>query len=98
MSPTVARLVCNAGAMIGESPLWSGGQVLWTDPLATRLLLYSNETLRRVPTGRPVWALAGLPGGGICGTLDDAFCAIDATGATQAGVEVPIDAGCRFND
>ncbi|MGH8170246.1 MAG: SMP-30/gluconolactonase/LRE family protein [Steroidobacteraceae bacterium] len=98
MSPTVAHRVCDAGAMIGESPLWSGGQLLWTDPLAPRLLIYSNDTLRLVPTARSVWSLAGLPRGGICGTLDAAFCAVEATGVVQAGVDAPIDAGCRFSD
>lgn len=98
MSPPIARPVCDAGAMIGESPLWSGGQLLWTDPLAPRLLIYSNDTLRLVPTERPVWSLAGLPGGGIRGTVDNAFCAVDATGAAKAGADAPIDAGCRFND
>jgi len=98
MSPTVARLVCDAGAMIGESPLWSDGQLLWTDPLAPRLLIYSNDALHLVPTARPVWSLAGLPGGSICGTIDHAFCAVDATGAVKGGAGAPVDAGCRFND
>lgn len=98
MSPSVAQLVYAAGAMIGESPLWSGGQLLWTDPLAPRLLIYSDDALHWVPTQRPVWSLAGLPGGGVCGTLDGAFCAVDITGAVRAGAGAPLDAGCRFND
>lgn len=93
-----AHLVCNAGAMIGESPLWSRGQLLWTDPLASRLLGYSNETLSLVPTARPVWSLAALEGGDVRGTLDGSFCAIDASGAVRAGVAAAIDPGCRFND
>jgi len=98
MSPSVAHLVCAAGAMIGESPLWSRGQLLWTDPLTPRLLIYSDDALRLVPTARPVWSLAGLPGGGVCGTLDSAFCAIDTTGTVRAGAGAALDAGCRFND
>ena len=98
MSPTVARLVCNAGAMIGESPLWSRGRLLWTDPLAPRLLIYSDDALRLVPTEKPVWSLAALPGGDVFGTVDGAFCAVDATGAVRAGAGAPLDAGCRFND
>lgn len=98
MSPCVARLVCAAGAMIGESPLCSRGQLLWTDPLAPGLLIYSDHGLRLVPTERPVWSLDALPTAGICGTLDGAFCALDSTGALRAGVDAPLDAGCRFND
>lgn len=98
MSPSVARLVCAAGAMIGESPLWWRGQLLWTDPLGPRLLIFSDDALRLVPTERSVWSLAGLPGGGICGTLDGAFCAVDTTGAVRPGADAPVDPGCRFND
>ncbi len=98
MRQSVAHLVCDAGAMIGESPLWSRGQLLWTDPLAPSLLLYSNEALRLVSTAKPVWSLACLPGGGVCGTLDDAFCVVDTTGSVRAGASASMDAGSRFND
>lgn len=98
MSGSVAHLVCDAGAMIGESPLCSRGQVLWTDPLAPGLLLYSRDTLRRIPTARPIWSLAGLPDTDVCGTLDDAFCAVETTGALRPGARAQIDTGCRFND
>jgi sugar lactone lactonase YvrE len=84
--------------MIGESPLWSRGQLLWTDPLAPRLLVYSDDALRIVPTQRPVWSLAGLPGGDVRGTLDGAFCAVDTAGAVRPGADAPLDPGCRFND
>ena len=98
MSAPVAHLVCHAGAMIGESPLWSRGQLLWTDPLAPRLLLYSDATLRLIPTERPVWSLAALAGGEVCGTLDGAFCRVDTAGAIRPGAAAQIDTGCRFND
>lgn len=98
MRKAAAHLVCDAGALIGESPLWRRGQLLWTDPLAPRLLSYSEGALRLLPTERPVWSLAGLPGGRVCGTLDDAFCGVDATGAVRAGAGAALDAGCRFND
>ena len=98
MSRSAAHLVCAAGALIGESPLWSRGRLLWTDPLAPRLLWYSEGALRLVPTERPVWSLAGLPGGGVCGTLDGAFCGVDTTGTVRAGAGAALDAGCRFND
>lgn len=98
MGKSVTHLVCNAGAMIGESPLWSRGRLLWTDPLAPRLLIYADDALRAVATEKPVWSLAGLPGGDVRGTLDGSFCAVDTSGAIQAGVRAPIDPGCRFND
>lgn len=98
MSRSVAHEVCHARAMIGESPLCTRGRLLWTDPLAPRLLEYAEGALRLVPTERPVWSLAGLTGGGICGTLDGAFCAIDITGVIRPGADAPVDPGCRFND
>jgi sugar lactone lactonase YvrE len=98
MSKSVAQLICDAGAVIGESPLCSRGRVLWTDPLGPRLLEYADETLRIMPTEKPVWSLAGLPGGDVCGTLDSAFCTVDPAGAVRPGAGAPIDAGCRFND
>jgi len=98
MSGSVAHLVCDAGAMIGESPLWSRGELLWTDPLAPRLLRYSNETLTLVPTARPVWSLAAPEDGDVCGTLDGSFCSVDTSGVVRAGVAAPIDPGCRLND
>ena len=98
MSKSVAHLVCDADAMIGESPLWSRGRLLWTDPLAPRLLVYSDEALRVVATEQPVWSLAGLPGGSVYGTLDCGFCTVDAAGAIRSGARAPIAAGCRFND
>jgi xylono-1,5-lactonase len=98
MAGPVAHLVCDAGALIGESPLCSGSQVLWTDPLAPRLLLYSDRALRLLPTEAPVWSLAGWLGGVAFGTLDSGFCSIDTMGAIRPGVAAPIGAGCRFND
>lgn len=98
MGEAVARLICDAGAMIGESPLWSRGQLLWTDPLGPRLLRFAQGALRVVPTDEPVWSLGCLPDGGVFGTLERAFCAIDTAGAMQSGVSALIDAGCRFND
>lgn len=84
--------------MIGESPLWSRGRLLWTDPLTPRLLVYSEDALRVVPTQRPVWSLAEPAGGSVCGTLDDAFCTVDTAGAIRRGADAPLDPGCRFND
>lgn len=98
MAQAVAQPVCDADATIGESPLWLRGQLLWTDPLERQLLLFADDGLRVMPTPEPVWSLAGLPGGGICGALDGAFCALDTAGAVRRGLSAPIAAGCRFND
>jgi sugar lactone lactonase YvrE len=98
MTPSVAQPVCDAGATIGESPLWLRGQVLWTDPVRRHLLSFVDGGLRVMPTAEPVWSLAGLPGADIFGTLDDAFCALDTAGTVRRGVSAPIVEGCRFND
>lgn len=98
MAQSVARPVCDAGATIGESPLWLRGRLLWTDPLSRHLLVLADGGLRVLPTPEPVWSLAGVPGGDIFGTLDGAFCALDTAGAVRRGVAAPIAAGCRFND
>ena len=33
------RLLCDAGAAIGESPLWQHGRVLWTDPVGIKMVV-----------------------------------------------------------
>ena len=98
MVDAVAQLVCDAAAIIGESPLCSRGRLLWTDPLTPRLLMFFDGALRTVPTAQPVWSLAGLPGGTVFGTLGSAFCAIDSAGAIQSGLSALLDPGRRFND
>lgn len=93
----------SSGAIIGESPLWLAGErrVLWTAPLDGALLSARRDAppkVDRLPTSQPVWSLA-LATGALVGTLDAAFCTIDADrGAISAGPPAPLAAGCRFND
>ena len=96
--PTV-RLICDASAAIGESPVWLGDFVQWTDPLSRRLLSltkYGDYESLDVPAS--VWSLAALPDGALAGALDDRFCAIASSGDISAGPAATIDPGCRFND
>jgi xylono-1,5-lactonase len=94
-----ARLVCDAGAMIGESPAWLGDRVRWTDPVSRRLLGVAwDGSPESITMPASVWSLAALPNGALVGSLDDRFCAIDGSGKIDAGPTATIDPGCRFND
>jgi sugar lactone lactonase YvrE len=96
--PTV-RLVCGAGAMVGESPAWLGNRVCWTDPVSRRLLgVGPAGGLESIAMAVSVWSLAVLPDGAVVGSLDDRFCAIDKAGKIDAGAMATVDSGCRFND
>jgi sugar lactone lactonase YvrE len=93
------RLICDAGATIGESPIWRNDCVQWTDPVARRLLtLGQNAELRSLAMAASVWSLASLPDGTVAGALDDRFCVIADDGAVTSGPPASIDSGCRFND
>lgn len=106
----VVRLVCDAGAAIGESPAWQGDSVWWTDPVSRRLLHWidshaahqtgadSNGYLESIAMPSSVWSLAALPDETLAGALDDRFCSISPSGEITAGPAATIDAGCRFND
>lgn len=106
----IVRLVCDAGAAIGESPAWAPGSVWWTDPVSRRLLHWSDadsthsartdskDSLESIAMGSSVWSLATLPDGPLAGALDDRFCSISPTSEITAGPAGTIDAGCRFND
>lgn len=106
-APTV-RLICDAGAVIGESPAWQDDRVLWTDPVSRRLPSVARRHVgewghfESIATTSPVWSLARLPEGApdavIAGALDDRFCVIAASGEISAGPPVTMDPGCRFND
>jgi sugar lactone lactonase YvrE len=98
MAPTV-RLLANAGATIGESPLWLGDAILWTDPVARRLLRFGGRsTLETIAVDRSLWSLAALPDGVTAGTFDKGFCTIDPSGVITPGPVARLDPGCRFND
>jgi sugar lactone lactonase YvrE len=93
------RLICPAGAAIGESPVWQGDRIQWTDPVSQRLLrLAQSAQLNATPVASSVWSLATLGDGTLVGSLDDRFCAITDSGAITPGPPATIDAGCRFND
>jgi sugar lactone lactonase YvrE len=93
------RLICDASAVIGESPTWRDDCVYWTDPVSRRLLsLTQIGEFRSVPTASSVWSLADLPDGALAGTLDDRFCTISPSGEINTGPPAAIDSGCRLND
>lgn len=97
-SPTV-RLICDAAAVIGESPVWQEDGVRWTDPVSRRLLRVTPDGhFESVAQGSSVWSLAELPHGALAGALDDRFCTIGGAGELIAGPAATIDPGCRFND
>lgn len=97
--PPSVRLVCDAGAMIGESPAWRDDGVRWTDPVSRRLLSVAKDgALQALTLTSSVWSLATLPDGSLVGSLDDRFCSIARSGEINAGPGASIDAGCRFND
>lgn len=107
------RLICEAGAMIGESPIWRNDRIQWTDPVARRLLSVGQNgsstgqngsnvgqggDLRSVAMTSSVWSLALLPDAAVVGALDDRFCVIGDEGKITSGPSAQIDTGCRFND
>ena len=94
-----ARLVCNPEAGIGESPVAGrDGEIVWTDPIAPRLLRFGAGRLDQIALARPVWSLAAMPSGAWAGTLEDSFCLVDGEGAVRTGPRATVDPGCRFND
>jgi sugar lactone lactonase YvrE len=94
-----ARLVCDAGATIGESPAWLDDGVRWTDPVSRRLLSVAHDgDLQSIAMPSSMWSLAALPDGTLAGALDDRFCTIAKSGQISAGPAATIDPGCRFND
>jgi xylono-1,5-lactonase len=96
---SAARLVCDAGAAIGESPAWLGHRICWTDPVSRRLLGFAADGgLESIAMPSSIWSLAALADGTLIGSLDDRFAAIGRAGEIDAGPPATIDPGCRFND
>jgi sugar lactone lactonase YvrE len=96
---SAARLVCDAGATIGESPAWLGDRVRWTDPVSRRLLgVAPDGSPESFAMSASVWSLATLADTTLIGSLDDRLCAIDGSARIQAGPAAAVDQGCRFND
>jgi len=99
MQYSTVSVVCDAGAIIGESPAWLGDRVWWTDPVSRRLLsVASDGSPESIAMSVPVWSLAILPNGVLVGSLDNSFCAIDGSGKIETGPVATIEPGCRFND
>jgi len=92
-----ARLLCDARATLGETPIAFRDGVLWTDPVSRRLLQYADR-LETAATDRPIWSLAMQPDGAVAGASDDAFGVIDDEGGWRFGPAATLDPGCRFND
>lgn len=94
----MARLFANAQALIGETPLWRGDHVLWTDPVQQVLLRAAEgEEVRRIPVAAPLWGLAARSVT-VVATLEDRVATIAADGTIDAGLAAAMDPGCRFND
>ena len=99
MMEMAATLLHDAGAAIGETPVWLGDALLWTDPVSRQLLRFSRAAgLERIAVEQAIWSLGLLPGGGLAGTLDDRFCILSPTGSVHAGPAAALDPGCRLND
>lgn len=95
---TTVRLLCDAHAVIGESPVWRNDRVHWTDPLSRRLL--SCDAAGRLESrsiNSAVWSLSAAEGA-LLGALDDRLCRITAAGDIEPASPARLDAGCRFND
>lgn len=91
------RLLCDAQAMIGESPLQIDGGILWTDPVQGALLRFDGA-LEAIPTETPIWSLARPPRGPIVGASDDRLNQSGDGHAWRPGPRADVAAGCRFND
>lgn len=92
-----ARLLCDAKALIGESPLAIDGAVLWTDPVQGCLLRFDGK-LESIATETPVWSLAKRQGGAVVGASDDCLQYSSDGCVWRAGPRAEIAPGCRFND
>lgn len=101
MSQPQARLVCDARASIGESPVFADGALLWTDPVR-RLLLRIADGADGAPaesaTTEQIFALARRAGGPLFGAQEKRFVALSDGAASILGPEAALAPGCRFND
>lgn len=92
------QLLYDAKAAIGESPLWWGGSLWWTDPVERQLLCGRSSVFQAIPVPQHIWSLAELPAGTLVGSLDDRFARIDRDGVIHEGPAASVAQGCRFND
>jgi sugar lactone lactonase YvrE len=98
------ELVADAGALVGEGPVWSveEGVVYWVDIMGCTLHRYDPATGRdtAVDVGQPLGAVAPRASGGLVAAVRDGFALLDpATGRLEliAGVEQD-DPTTRMND
>jgi sugar lactone lactonase YvrE len=99
MQHSKVSVMWDARAIIGESPVWLGDRVCWTDPVSRQLLgVAPDGTPEPITMPESLWSLATLTDGALVGSLGDCFCAIGGSGRLDAGPTATIDPGCRFND
>jgi xylono-1,5-lactonase len=96
---STAQVLCEARAIIGESPVDCGDKIVWTDPVSRELLvLDASGRLQKIATESPIWSLRRLPTGDLVGTQDANFVRLDALRVCEFGVSAPLPAGVRLND
>ncbi|WP_295520453.1 2-dehydro-3-deoxy-6-phosphogalactonate aldolase [uncultured Stenotrophomonas sp.] len=92
------RLTCDAGTLVGESPVvLDDGRVAWVEPTAPALLHWDGQACSRTPLSEPVWSLAVTPQG-LVGNGETHFVRIADDGGLQPGPTIDVGAGCRLND
>lgn len=100
---TAPEIALDAGADLGEGPLWDGdrGELVWLD--ITRHLVHRFDpaagTDRSSDVGQPVGSVGLRADGGLIGALRDGFARIDDAGSCDfiAPTEA-LNAGTRMND
>ena len=94
----LVRLLYDAGASIGESPVWRDGCVWWTDPVRRQLLCLDGAQFQCLSVPQAIWSLAPDRDGWLVGSLDDRFARVASDGSILEGPAANLAAGCRFND
>ena len=103
-SDPAARLVLDAGAVLGECPVWdvATGSLVWLDLLGRRLHRFDPRSGAdtSVPLGRRIGAVAPRAAGGWIAATPDGFAGLDPqSGRLTPLVEVEADRpGNRMND
>ncbi len=95
--PPRAELVCNPQTLVGESPRWREGEVVWLEPTAPALWRWDGRQCMRTPLAEPVWSLA-LHDGHWVGNSEGHFLSMSAEGVITPGPEIDLGPGCRLND
>ena len=101
MAPTDWDVVLDAGAMLGEGPVWVGERVWWVDIEGERIhhtdpATGSDEVIE---VGEPIGAVIPRSGGGSVRGLADGVALCDAAGREERRLLIEADdAGARMND